>query len=105
MNETVQFPEKKRIVVEYSIDDMIKLHKFKEIAQKKKLNDEKKKILKQNTVENVGKKVKVTAIPKRTMRDEEEETGSKKKDRKGKKPVNRKVAMTKKFNAKKSVLL
>ncbi|KAL7721602.1 RNA-binding protein [Entamoeba marina] len=86
LNETIMFPHKKRIIVEFSIDDMVKLHKAKMNIQRKKFEKEKKEQFKANKVENKGKK---------------DSTKPYKKSKHPKK-LPQKVALAKRFNTKKS---
>ncbi|EDR26312.1 RNA-binding protein, putative [Entamoeba dispar SAW760] len=101
VNESLQFKEQRRVMVEFSIDDMVKLHKFKAEMERRKFNQEKKKFIEEHSVNNVGKRVKVTSLPKEVIKSEST-TNIKKTKKKG---INRKIGITKKFNAKKSVLL
>ncbi|EKE41969.1 hypothetical protein ENUP19_0139G0001 [Entamoeba nuttalli] len=101
VNESLQFKEQRRVMAEFSIDDMVKLHKFKAEMERRKFNQEKKKFIEEHSVNNSGKRVKVTSLPKEVIKAEETKDMKKTK----KKGINRKVGITKKFNAKKSILL
>ncbi|BFU23841.1 RNA recognition motif domain containing protein [Entamoeba histolytica HM-3:IMSS] len=101
VNESLQFKEQRRVMVEFSIDDMVKLHKFKAEIERRKFNQEKKKFIEEHSVNNDGKRVKVTSLPKEVIKAEETKDMKKTK----KKGINRKIGITKKFNAKKSILL
>ncbi|ELP93959.1 RNA-binding protein, putative [Entamoeba invadens IP1] len=102
VNETIRFKQRKRIMCEYSIDDMLKLHKFEIAVKQRKADFERVKKL-QKGKEMPFRQVRFSIIP--SKQELKKDWKTKKMVIKNKRHTPKGVEQVKNFRQKKDILI